>query len=355
MDPIPGHSSRFKPFLPFMLGLSLLVPGVSRGATAEQPAPPQEEEGEDPAYKERPWKWNEAEERKVGEVEKAVKKEGNFFVFESAHWLVRTEVSARFTAELACFMDLYYEKLHAVLGLPPKPKIPQKPTVQIFAQQKDYAAIFNDNSRGHYRYLFDGPTGRVKELCLYSFIIRPEERDFARFYYQILLHEGTHLLLRTHLGKERIPVFLDEGIATYFQFWDLRASREENLSKRYSRSFYRYTLQALQKKDYPSLEGYMALKPEAWNPDKMGMKALTNYALGESFIETLLTQPEAKGLFEKILTGLLDPNAKEKFGRAEIDKSQTLWHAQLDKLVLSLNPKTEVTPPESKDPKPAGR
>ena len=43
-------------------------------------------------------------------------------------------------------------------------------------------------------------------------------------------HEGTHCMIDLYLGYEG-PAWFEEGLATFFEYWDLSCSDKENLQK----------------------------------------------------------------------------------------------------------------------------
>lgn len=49
----------------------------------------------------------------------------------------------------------------------------------------------------------------------------PLQKDFS----SILLHELTHIIFREYIGYNRMPIWLDEGMATYMEYRDTMQSR----------------------------------------------------------------------------------------------------------------------------------
>lgn len=279
------------------------------------------------------WQWSKPQRKLVADLEQTVAHEGERFTLEGAHWRVETEVSARFTAELTLFMDLFHEAFHKLLEeLEPTAVVERKPTVVVFATKERYAREFSDGSRGHYRYHWD-EHGTWDELHLYTFIEKPEEREFAQFYQPILLHEGTHVLLRCVLGQNDCPVWFDEGVATYFQFWDLRLNVSQNLKTRYARSFYRGRLKEAYARELPDLPPLLAVESKAWNPDSMGPIAERHYALAESVIDALLGEPKGRPVF-KALFDRLKQGETPLLSRDETVDLELAWHRRVVKVVL---------------------
>lgn len=276
-----------------------------------------------------PWTWKPNEKAFIDRQERTVRQEDGFFVLDGPKWNVRTEVSARFTAELSAFMELYDLAFHQIMNMKLKAATDRKPAVVVYAAESTYAKRFPDGSRGHYAYHYDDD-GKFTEFDLYSYVANEKEKTFANFYYPILQHEGTHLLLRKYLGRAPAPVWFDEGAATYFQFWDLRATVARNFETRYGSSAYRPVLRRwmeANKNAPPALDGLLKLTAETWNPDKMGPEAQMHYALAENFSEFLFSTKEGQAYFGTVFKRILareEPVSGEE--RARIEPA---WHRHL--------------------------
>jgi hypothetical protein len=240
------------------------------------------------------WSWTREQRKQIADLQKKVEPGTEFpYTLEVEHWKVQTEISPRFTAELGLFMDLFHDSFHELLGgLKAKPRIELKPTVQVFASREAYRAK-------HDSYEWKKKGGWTT-FHLYTYVDGPAQREFARFYHPILLHEGTHVLLRGLLGKVRNPKWFDEGVATYFQFWDLTRSVKVNRKTRYRRSEYLGVLvQTLRKNGPPDLKKLLSLDATTWDPDDMGPIAKRHYALAESLIDCMLSSKKGTLLFKK--------------------------------------------------------
>lgn len=272
------------------------------------------------------WVWSKRDLAQIAKLEKSAKKRGGRHVVETEGWLVETDVSRRFTAELALFMDKFAASFDVLIkGLHVGKKVSRKPTVIVFDDKNVYAEKFPGGSRGYYRYHFNSE--EFDELHLYSYIDNDKERDFKFFYHRILIHEGTHLLLRTYIGKPVIPKWFDEGIATYFQFWNLAASPKKNMKSRYSRSHFRDVLKKECQKTPPSLRELLTIT--TWNPDDMGPIANRNYAMAENFVDMLLSSREGQRVFKRTFRRLIA--RKELFAQKELAMLELAWQRHLKK------------------------
>ncbi len=277
-----------------------------------------------PTFAGQTWAWSEKDLKAIAVLERSVTKRGERHVVETPHWVIESDVSVRFTAELAHFMDKFslgFDRL--IKGLHSGKKVLRKPTAIVFDKQSDYDKKFTGGSRGHFRYHYT--LEGFAELHVYSFIAVEKERDFKFFNHPILVHEGTHLLMRTYIGQPDVPLWFNEGTATYFQFWDLSTSGERNLKTRYSRSGFRKTLKEEYTKRPPSLRGLFSV--ETWNPDRMGPIAHRNYALGESIVDFMLSSKAGRRIFRRSFERVL--SGQELFTDEEITILEPGWHKHI--------------------------
>ena len=275
------------------------------------------------------WTWTPQEQARVKQLNALAKKDGAFFQIDTGTWNVRTDVSQEFAAELTCFYELFHEQFMSIVQIKSKPQVASKLNVVLYAKEADYRKTFDDGTRGYFRYKWDGD-GTFTEFTLFSFVQYPNEREFSKFYHPILLHEGTHMLLQKYAGKNKIPVFINEGLANYFQYWNMRRTLAENLARRKNDSFFHKLLLERLRSDKaftPNLASMLKLDYNQWNPDKMGPEAKLNYALGESFIETLATEPQMRGVLPTILEKALA--GKEVFTQTETQQANAVWITSL--------------------------
>ncbi|HUU21589.1 MAG TPA: hypothetical protein VM389_03555, partial [Phycisphaerae bacterium] len=266
-------------------------------------------------------------------------RQGAFFHLNAGKWTVITTVSGGFTAEVSAYMDLFYDAFTRALLPDGGLALPVKPTVVVFNFRPQYQRIRRALARGHVETEWD-KDGRCLALTLYTFTNTKAERDFANFYHPVLLHEGAHLLLRGIVGNSPVPPWFDEGVATFFETWDLRAAVEKNLRPRFAASPRRKAFENVPKgwdARRPSLARLMAIEPKDWNPDRLGRKASYHYALAESFLDLLLTRQRGRELFHKILERIT-ANGRAKAGAkepvplltpSERARWEPLWHEHI--------------------------
>jgi len=275
------------------------------------------------------WVWNSPEIARIKQLSALVKADGGFFVVDTGVWNVRSDISAMFAVELTCFLEIFEKQFLEVTQIKRDPQVKARLSAKVFAKEADYRAIFNDGSRGYFRWRYEN-NDDFTEFTLYSFAEKPEEKEFKAFYHPILLHEGTHMMLQRFAGTNKLPVFLNEGLATYFQFWNLRKNLGENLLNRKNASFFRKLMLERLRTDKaytPDLAALLKTEDKNWNTDKMGPLAKFNYAQGEAFIEALATDPAMRGILPPMLANALE--GKEPLEAKDIPRINTLWTAGL--------------------------
>ncbi|MHC5037942.1 MAG: hypothetical protein ACYTHM_11565 [Planctomycetota bacterium] len=249
------------------------------------------------------WWWTEKEQEAIREkMSEVVEKEGVFSV-ESKHWIVETKVPGTFCVETLLFMDLVTRFYETFVRLDCPVRIQKKPKVVVFPNGEEYKKRFKDGSRGQFDFRYDY-FRNVTSFCLYTYLENDREKDFIHFYKPILLHEGTHLLTQKLFGCRTVPLWLDEGLATFIQFWDLRKDGKENRKNRYKRSPYLQQLKGLLhafKGEGHPLDYLFGVDLKRWNPDGMGRKAHYHYGLAESLIDMFLSTEEGKKSLNQIL------------------------------------------------------
>lgn len=251
------------------------------------------------------WTWTPAEVRRIDGLAAAAEADAEgFHLVRTERWIVRTDVSARFAAEAAVFLDLFSDAFAEML--PGKARTAVRPTLTVFAEEKAYRRIFDDGTRGYYRWRFD--KGDFAELTLYTYCGSEAERRFAAFPHAILLHEGTHVLMRRCLGSRAVPAWFDEGVATWVQYRDLRRRGRDPRTGWTDSRFRKLladTVRTRPEQIIP-LDRLLNLRHADWNPDKLGPKALMHYAAAERLIDFLLSDDDGREVLRAGWTALLD-------------------------------------------------
>jgi hypothetical protein len=254
------------------------------------------------------WCWKKEDLKKIRELESEVTREGLSHCLENGLWRVETGISPKFTAEVLYYMTLFREVFTKTLGFGEEPALGIRIKVVVFPTEEEYERIYPNGSRGQYAYDFDDE-GRLSKLTIHTYVQYDYETDFQYFYRPILQHEGAHLFLKLLFGRTKVPVWLDEGIAMYFQYWDMNKSPGKNIAKRYKSSMFIYRLKK-RIKEFASkgdkLEYLLSIPNKRWNPDRMGHLAEYHYGLAESLVDFFFSTPENKKRLHQILKNLLE-------------------------------------------------
>ena len=137
-------------------------------------------------------------------ADQAVRKEGKFWLCETRHYLVKTDVSADFAKNLGDVMESCYTAYSKYAR--GKPRFAEKSTVIVFKRQKDFLKQVREvgpNTAGCY-------SPATKELA--SFLESQGEDGV----YEVLRHEGFHQFFDKYVGTNA-PAWINEGLAGYFE------------------------------------------------------------------------------------------------------------------------------------------
>src|SRR5690606_38874256 len=108
------------------------------------------------------------------------------------------------------------------------------------------------------------------------------EAGWDSFYKPILLHEGAHQLLHELTGRRNLPVWFDEGLATFFQAWDVHLPVEESLAQQRRKGYALDVLEAAWREDrLVPLGRLIRLDWAAWSADGFGPGTDLHYAEAE--------------------------------------------------------------------------
>lgn len=268
---------------------------------------------------ERRWVWTPKELTKIKKIEKevtevTVEETGEKgYRYETPYWIVISEIDPHFTAECAEFMDrlalLFLEIFDPSLFCPETPK----PTVLVCKNEENYRKIRGiPGSRGVFTWAFDGEKFRV--FHLYTYMEPRRTLTFSEAYHPVLLHEGTHALLQRLVGIKTLPVWLNEGFATFYEYWDLRSkgspigNTAADKEARRQQRVISPTEDRLKEILFARRGVYVPLRyilnlntMEEWNVDGMGPRTAAHYALAESFSTYLMSTKETRKMLETFI------------------------------------------------------
>lgn len=223
--------------------------------------------------------------------------EPGFFRASGGSYVVKTDVGREFALDVACWLERFRSQFRHIFRDPLAERY--APLVVVFRDRARYRKSVGaaDASRGTYV---------AKAKTLFTFLDAERgERDFASFYTKILAHEGAHQLLGAMCGSGALPVWFDEGVASYFQEWDVRHAAAENLARLRTERYRAQDVRAaFGTARWVPLARLFGLSREQWAPDDFGPRTNLHYAEAASFVSFLLATPRGQGIFERIYTGV---------------------------------------------------
>jgi len=133
---------------------------------------------------------------------------------------------------------------------------------------------------------WSGACVNYRDKIIYSY---PDQKEFS----SILVHELTHIIFHEYVGRDKLPAWLDEGIATYME-------------DKYGNQKYRRSLPALKRKiksnshiDFPELN---AMSPEELNDRRTDY--ITTFYVESYSIVNFIIEKYGKYRFSNFLSSL---------------------------------------------------
>ncbi len=285
-------------------------------------------------------KWAKWDIYEIGKYEKRAKASTDGFTEVTCkNWIIRTEFDKRFTAEAARFMEVFTSTFMRAFGSIGRPFIAERPILCIYATKAKYDANPRTikGSGGIFSFVPRGAR-KVRDLKLFTFHPKGSAAaKFGEFPLSITQHEGTHALLAKIYGQG-VPLWLNEGFATFFETLDLQAyvraagndaalnkARKKRREMSYRHLILKQTLGPLGFNP-PKVAYLMSLDtPQEWNPDGMGPRCATHYALAESFVDMMLSSRFGRSILAQ-LRGALAKQKKPLISDAMVKKLEPAWH-----------------------------
>ncbi len=293
-----------------------------------------------------PWAWEEDELKKIASTEKKLKKdEKGYWTREKGEYIVKTNISPRFTAELCLYMDFFFKAFPKIFVVPAAGDMKVRLRVFIHRTRAQYlrASGAPPWSGGVHKASFGGGWPILE---VHAFPWRePKDReiDFCKdFNRGVLQHEGAHAMFRKYSGRNRIPVFFNEGCATYFEAWNLRVTTptKKERQERFLRGFHLRALQAKcrQNPDYkPDLQQCLNFDSASWGTGEISL----HYALAESFADFLLSTKKGRKTFREMVEATYKRVSrkiavKQLLEPKQVKKLEPAWHEHIKKLMAEL-------------------
>lgn len=279
------------------------------------------------------------EAKELAYVKARVRKAGDgFYTVRYAKYTVKTDTDRQFAAEAAIYLRKFQVAFRSFFK--PKPKLKVRPTVYIFKDRPTYQKGMTE--RGLQKLVnASGAYSWARKLSqLYCFNDKPGE-SFAKMRKDTLRHEGAHQLLSYILGRHDIPIWFTEGVATFFEAWNVEKPRKwniEQLKKGHTR--FAMIKDTFDTKAFKDLHYLVSLDHERWMPEG-GAKPLVlqHYAEVQSFMTFLLISPKGRDFFARIFRAVArGKNVSRMMTPKAIDGAQNAWYKDI---------RDRISPPET--------
>lgn len=251
------------------------------------------------------FRWSAKTEKAIAALQGQVVRRGGFFELRTRFYSVKTNVDARFTAELGRFMDEMWLGFDSLF--PGEKRVDVVPEVIVYSGREEYRAVSGDNSRGMFRWEFETRDGvkTMTEFALYSYTASAEQRKFSKFPHFLLLHEGTHQLIQTRAGFHAVPSWFQEGCAMFLEQWDLSATPEQNVARIIeTRRAAAGVADSMRKHSVPPLRELARL--DRFDVDGFGRKTNRNYQQAEALFAFLMAERPRRQLLRQAYDALID-------------------------------------------------
>jgi hypothetical protein len=226
-------------------------------------------------------------------------------------FVVRTDIDAKFTADLAMYMENLHREYSAayqiLLGQAADNK--EKIEVLVYSDQRTYMANGGSPGSGGQFMAFGHLTGErlpgwpAKRYRLEQFT--DGITDFARWPKGTLKHESAHMELQLRLGNRMAPganigipvscpLWFNEGQATCFEYWDFEKTVEENFAEIPKRGRYAPFIRRIH--DTPKWQDFnyvWEIDPGTWHRDMTSSQGFLNYAQAWSLVAYMMNEGKA--------------------------------------------------------------
>lgn len=270
-----------------------------------------------------------AKEKEIAFVKRRVKKTSDgFYTVEYAKYVIKTDIDAQFAVEAAVYMREFRKAFRSFFK--PKPKLKATPTVYFFKDRATYQEEMKKRGHAGLANAAGGYAGDRKRSHLYCFHDNPGA-GFGGINKEVIRHEGAHQLLSYILGRHDIPIWFNEGVATFFESWDIEKPREQNIEKlkkfhtRFARIRRTFGTDA-----FRDLHYLVRLNRKTWVSDNSRDGTLQHYAEVQSFMTFLLVNPKGREFFGHIFRAVArGKDALKMLTPKAINGAQKAWYKDI--------------------------
>ena len=240
-----------------------------------------------------------AEDKEIARVKARVKKTADkFYTVEYATYTVKTDINPQFTAETAVYMRKFQAAFRSFFK--PEPKLKVRPIVYIFKDRATYRKELTARGLKRLARAGGGYRGGKRRSQLFCYHNKPGT-SFASMRKDTVRHEGAHQLLSYILGRHDIPVWFTEGVATFFEGWNVEKPRNWNI-KRLKKTQTRFGVirKTFGTDAFKNLSYLIGLNGDTWRPENSKRLVMQHYAEAQSFMTFLLVSPRGREFFSRI-------------------------------------------------------
>ncbi len=270
-----------------------------------------------------------AENKEIAHVKARVKKTTDgFYTVEYAVYTVKTDIDPQFTAETAVYLRKFQAAFRSFFK--PEPKLKVRPTVYIFKDRATYRKEMKARGLKRLASASGGYRGGKKRSQLFCYHNKPGT-SFARMSKDTVRHEGAHQLLSYILGRHDIPIWFTEGVATFFEGWDVEKPRNWNI-KRLKKTQTRFGAikQTFGTDAFKDLTYLVGLNRDSWWPKNNAPIVMQHYAEVQSFMTFLLVSPRGREFFSRIFRAVAGgKDVPEMLTPKAISGAQGAWYKDI--------------------------
>ncbi len=306
------------------------------------------------------WDWKASEITALKDMLKDVKtKEDGSFEYEGPTWIIRTFHTPRFTVQVSQYMEMFSDIFSVAFQFQKESELKDiKPILTVYPNESAYQRVVELRGSAGVFYVPPYKISPSKQLidfklmlATYYVSVEKEPSFDKKAPLGIIQHEATHCLLQKVFGPKKIPDWLTEGAATYYESWDIRKKVSDddaatsNVKIRNDRRTHSWRPQAMQyltkKKngELPRLDYVTSLDTyDKWNCDNMGEQTSYHYCLAESFMDYLMNSKNRRPFLYAIMqrlhdgvTPIVTPEEQLEHERAWLMFLEEKWGVKFDK------------------------
>ncbi len=244
-------------------------------------------------------------------IQRCKKDKLGLFSVRSQLFVVRTDITPEFTADLALYVEELHRAYQSAFSKLGAPAAAGKDLIEVVCYKARSSYIKdggNENAAGHFEVGAnrssdwnrpkDWPTGTFR-LALFT----NEIVDFDTWDKQVMKHEAAHMELQLRLGYfVDCPRWWNEGMASCFESWDFDKTVDENFAEIPKRGEYAPFVRKMWGTDrWKDFNYVWTIDGAAWHRDMATPQGRLNYCQAWSLAAFMFNQgPKGKKFFNQI-------------------------------------------------------